>query len=170
MEEAGNLALWFVANDIGNNPDSPWTKDTRIAKITTLYDETEDPTGYAFEFLTGSNPSGYIVISARSDNSLVQEFSYSAMPLFYEANGSDFEKVFYTAPLEYFVKANGTLLDLNKKKVSSEKIRRRFKSVDGASEKNKELLSKVRGKDHLKIKDVGVQRPNLRSKRLWWNL
>jgi hypothetical protein len=46
---AGNIAVWFIANQIGGAAECGWAQTTRISKIQRLYDENDAVSAYCFE-------------------------------------------------------------------------------------------------------------------------
>lgn len=153
QEEAGNIALWYMANDIRDNTDSNWRKSTRISKIVNLYDENDSITAYSFELKNGNTDNGYIMITATGDNSLVHEFAYSGKPSYYNAMVDNFDRVYYTAPMEYIVEKDKKLFSDNKKEVKRKDIKSKIKHDKNKLEKNKNIINRVRKSDHLKINE-----------------
>lgn len=155
QEEAGNIALWYIANDIKDNTDSIWSKDTRISKISNLYDENDNVTAYCFELknVNSDSDNGYIMVSATGDNSLIQEFSYTGKPPYYSANVDNFDKVYYTAPMEYAVEKDKKLFSTDKKEVKRKDIKSKMKHNKEKLKKNKNIINRVKNDDHLKINE-----------------
>jgi hypothetical protein len=153
QEEAGNIALWYMANDIKDNTDSKWSKNTRIREIVDLYDENENITSYCFELNDGNTENGYVMVSATSDSSLIQEFSYTGKPAYYNSDIDNFDRVYYTAPMEYAVSKNDKLFTTDKKEVNRKDIKSKLKHSKEKLEKNQNKVNRVKKDDHLKINE-----------------
>lgn len=143
LEEAGSLAIWFIAGEIRDSNGSGWTHETRISKLTPLYSETETPNAYAFELHTGGKESGYVIVSALGGIHAILEFAYSGKPLFYEASGGSFDRVYLTGPLEYAVKVNGTIRGVDGRAIAAQALKTQFIPNAQARSANKELLDVI---------------------------
>lgn len=150
-QEAGSLAIWFIANNIADGNELGWTHETRISKITPLYSETDTPNAYAFELQTGEDESGYVIVSALDGINAIHEFAYSGKPLFYEASEDSFDRVYLTGPLEYAVEVNGTIRGVNGRNVPREVLRTRFQPNEQARVFNRGLLEVVHEKGLLDL-------------------
>lgn len=146
VNEAGNIAIWFIADNIKSNPLTKWNDDTRISKIVNLYDEKNNVISYSFELKNNYKDNGYIIISASKDMSLIQEYSDEAIPLYNDSKIKDYNKIYYTAPLEYIVKKDKDLYLIDGKKLKYKEIKSKFAKNLLKAEKNKKYFDKMEEK------------------------
>jgi len=143
LDEAGKIAVLFMVNDIENNQESLWTKNTKIYNMVTVRDNTDNVTGYVFELKDKEKYNGYIIISGNYDNNLIHEYSYTSKPLFYSSNIKDFDSVLYTSPLEFYMVKSGKTYTIDGKLVDSKKLSNKFKHDKNKYEKNKILIDLI---------------------------
>lgn len=131
-EEAGNekesdvfglYAVWFIANDMYNNPESKWDEKTRISNIVEIRDLEGLSLGYTFELKNKNNNNGYVFVRQNEDELDIAEFSYEEKPLYLvpEINGS-ISDVYMDGIGEYFILTKGKKLYNLNGEIVEEKI------------------------------------------------
>lgn len=153
VDNAGKIAVWFIANNIGKSIDCTWGQNTRISKIVNLYDEKNNITGFSFELKDGEIDNGYIVVSGDSETSIIKEYAFSGKPLFYNIGDDTFDKVYFTAPFEYFVEKNKKITSLKKKDVEFKNISNKFKHNSKKAEDNKKFITKAKEDKDFKLNE-----------------
>jgi len=153
-DEAGTMAIIFIANSIKSG-NTTWDDSTKISRIVPLYDSDNSIIAFTFELSQNGNGNGYITISASDEMNIIQEFSDTATPLYYEApvmSSSNIQnkdsKVYFTAPLEYFVKNGNDIKDLDGNKVTKD-------NLEDKHIKNSEIEDSNQGIRNI-IKDKGT--------------
>lgn len=157
-DEAGTMALIFVANSIKSSADTNWDKDTRIKRIVPLYGEGDATTAYCFELAKNGQDNGYVTVSASDDMNLIQEFSDSAKPVYSGLTKDESKKVYFTSALEYFVKdsnvrGNNNFTDMRGIKVEASKVKNKFKKDKKVSSENKPIRQVIQKKGKLNLND-----------------
>lgn len=125
---------------------SEWSKATRLSKITTLYDENDNPSGYSFELKADNTDTGYVIVSATDVEDVIKEYAYHGQPLFYENTAGQIDKVYFTGPLDYAVLKDGKLFDPYGKPVERQNLKSHFGKSNNADGLATSLLAKIRSK------------------------
>lgn len=153
FEDASNIAIWFVANSIENNPQCGWDEKTRLHIARTMYDGNDDVTGYSFELINKGKENGYVIVSSSLDYNFIQEYAFTGKPLYYNSGMENIEKVYFIAPLEYAVKKDGEIYTTDKNKVKLKSVKSKFKIKEDKEKRKeqKEIIKNFRKKGELDL-------------------
>ena len=95
------IALLFVMCSMDSNA---WDERTTIKDTIPLYSLEGQVNAYCIVLKSGNRDCGYIIVSAKGNTSIIQEYSDASQPLFYEGHiDSEYDnnRVLYLGPLNY---------------------------------------------------------------------
>ncbi len=98
---AQTIALLFVMSSMDSNA---WDERTTIKNTISLYNLEGQVNAYCIVLESGNRDCGYIIVSAKGNTPIIQEYSDVSEPLFYEGyihSEFDNSRVLYLGPLKY---------------------------------------------------------------------
>ena len=98
---AQTIALLFVMSSMDSNA---WDERTTIKNTISLYNLEGQVNAYCIVLESGNRDCGYIIVSAKGNMPIIQEYSDVSEPLFYEGyihSEFDNSRVLYLGPLKY---------------------------------------------------------------------
>ena len=115
QDDAAKIALLFIANTIHEDRTTNWDEDTELETIVEMYNLNDEVNSYTFDLKNNDEPNGYVVVSANTDLGIILEYSDVAEPM-YKDFDSEYEKIIYTAPLEYYLSIEEDIFEIGSKK------------------------------------------------------
>ncbi len=149
-DEATKIALLFVSNTMIDEENIQWTKDTQLDSINETYDLSGNVNSFCFTLKKDNVPNGYVIISADSDLGTILEYSDSAEPIFSQFD-REFDKIIYTAPLEYYLSKKNEIYEVSKdkkiktsKKINKKELKDKFNRNRSDKSENRALINKLK--------------------------
>ena len=131
VDVAVTIGLLFVVGNI-DSEGSLWNERTTISSVVDLYDIDDSIIAYSMELITDDQPTGYITLSAWSGTDLIQEYSFSDMPIYklQEKEYDDSMPVYYGGPLCYALDINNLQQSFSDDYYTEEKVNNNKEFLD----------------------------------------